>query len=262
MIDRRQMFMGAAAVLASPLPAVQAAPLPFMSASDALALALSVARDEEDPDLVQIGDDLHQARDRLQGSLDRLREAQDAALAAAPSIPEGLAVPFGLSIFGSLSWYTLAEPANILGHPITLPRYRDPRSGKEFPVRVPSTADIVRDRQSGRQVNGGHIPAWFKGEHRRLYDLARRHEEAIDAVRQETGLNAAEDERIAAEAALLRLCRGALSIQAKTVLGLLIKADTMRACEVLVSRSLAQDLCHNVAVMLPNEVRHVLGSPA
>lgn len=187
----------------------------------------------ENSDLVQLGLDLEAGKTRHAAALSVLDKTRAAALKLAPAIPEGLPVPFGISVFGQIAWYSLPEPADILGNPIELPRFVSPRNGKSFPVRIPTTEDILSDRQSGRRWNHGHLPAWHKGEHRRLYDLAVKFERATDEAREASGLHDAELERYLAERALVELCVAITHAEAGTVAGILLKAQAIQACEGL-----------------------------
>lgn len=215
--------VGVAVAVADPLPA-----------SAALATALEASRLAENPELLALGAELASARKRYADAQAALPAVREAALRLAPSIPDGLPVPFGISVFGQIEWYSLAEPADILGNPIELPRFVSPRSGKTLPVRVPKTEDILSDRQCGRRWNHGHRPAWQKGEHRRLYDLAVKFERDTADAREGSGLNEAEGELWRSRYALTKLAMRARGIEAKTIVGLLIKAQAANAAGSIV----------------------------
>ena len=230
----RRLFLGRGSAIAAAVatPATIGAPTAVaapVSASAALNIALEEGREGESPEMLKLGADLLLARRRYADAQDTLQSAQERALRLAPPIPHGLPVPFGISVFGQLSWYTLAEPADILGNPVELPRYENPKSGKLLPVRVPTTAGILKDRQCGRRWNHGHLPAWQKGEHRRLYNLAVQFEQEIYEAREASGLNDAEDELWRSKWAIEELTNQIRKVEAKTLVGLLIKAQAANA---------------------------------
>lgn len=237
-LSRRHFLRGssmAAAAIMTPVAASTAVTL-APAAPALLASAIDAARDSEAPEMIQAGADLALAQQRHTDALAALVTAREAALQLAPVVPAGLPVAFGISIFGQTGWFTLPEPADILGNPVELPPVIS-RKGTSLKIRIPRASDIVRDRASARRLCGLHLPEWLKGEHRRLYDLAVQFERELDQAREASGLDDAEWELTLARFAIERAAEAANTLEAKTVLGLLIKAQAIAACQAIDSEA-------------------------
>ena len=242
----RRLFIersgAAAAALAIPVtgtgPAAAAA-LPFLGTGPGSA---------ENAELLAIGAEIGPAMKRFEDAETKLDKARERALAAAPAIPDGLPLPFGSSIFGQISWYSLPEPTNILGEPIELPNFVSAKTGRELPVRIPRAQDILNDRRQMARL--ASIPAWHRGEHRRLYDLAVQFERATDEARAASGLDNAEIEIRLAGAAIVDLCRRANAIEVRTLAGIVVKAQAIDACAEIPGQA-ARAAVHHASTLLP-----------
>lgn len=223
----------AAATVAAIVPATSApviASAPDVAPVAPLAAAINAARETESQELLKLGADLMMARKRYADALAAMEPAQVSALEMAPAIPEGLAVPFAVGLFGQIGWFGIAEPTDILGNPVDLPPYISPRSGKEFKVRIPSPDNIIDYLRKRKWVCGAtRVPADERAECRRLYDLAVAYDAALDEAREASGLLDARDELGLARFALRQLALEIRRSEAKTIVGLLIKAQAANA---------------------------------
>lgn len=253
----RRLFLGRSSCIALagsiPAAAIATASQPEAFVVEPLAAALAAGRNTESPELLALGADIPAMLKRYAEASDALDLAEDLALAADIPPPDDLRVPHHHPLLGGMGWSFLSRETNILGDerpPEKLPdgRYRD--------FRVATSGDVER---RGRTFVGlypkGHA------ELDRLHAIALRYEQAREQIRQANGLDEARVEKYRAGQALADMCRAARDMQARTVVGILIKAQAI-AASLKVEDESGRAAAFYASAPLASSVCEVLGGAA
>jgi hypothetical protein len=255
-LSRRFFLSRGAAISTVGLPAIAAPALaaPPLAAA-ALPAVMAAARASESPQIVALAAQLPLLRARYLAAAHTVEEAQARALAADPPYPPELTPPPNDPLFGGISWGLLRKQTDILGRERETEKLPDGkfRSHPCITARDCSTDPWPRISISDKT----------RARLARLLEIVHAFDAERERIRQEVGLPAAQMEEFHAGREVAEACRLACSIEAKTVLGLLVKSQAISFSLIVKEAGAysvgARNAAHYAQLDLVDAVSAVLG---
>jgi len=219
--SRRFFLTRATAVAAIGVPEVCAAPLlaPLAPAAAALPAVMAAARATESPQIVALAARLPMLKAKYFAAADAVEQAQARALAADPPYPPELTPPPNDPLFGGISWGMLRKQTDILGRERETEKLPDGKF-RSYPC---ITARDCTNQEWPRISMSDKTRARLA----RLLEIVHAFDAQRERIRDEIGLPAAQLAEFHTGREVAEACRLACSIEAKTVLGLLVKSQAI-----------------------------------